>query len=483
MGVCAKWRLDVLGTILVFTHHTDRLCQNRSWKESYICVGSCRVSVISSSRTITQKEHLNMHKVVAELAIEDLVANEVFLKNYCLPMSDYEEDSIDVESFSNFSSAESLGGAYCAEATDQWTASRGITVNFPHSLTGQLRGSSMRLVVQVKNNLKYQKELTVELEMCWNTVWQLAGGRRYLKQKEDPVLEKKPQKKKVRGYHNQFAEAKHLECESWIDNEVFDLVDQEKVKPRNYVPEDVYLPSRRTNRVTSSRQRQDGCWEISKTNRININRMILLLQQDLDFGWVATWQPARVGTLFTLILRQLSFNESESVNRDVVCHFLPQAGHPPSLDQGLCSYGMIPMRADRCCYVLYSTPTCKPNWSQRCSRQVNSTIDISLKSRARSKRGAAFDRMLHPIGGSPATDKSVAGIINLFVDDLFGTSGTEMEQRVLAWRKKDFQVGSEDWNDVRYRIRCMKDPQLGPSIEVSQERLKNWRSSESKRTS
>ena len=91
--------------------------------------------------------------------------------------------------------------------------------------------------------------------------------------------------------------------------------------------------------------------------------------------------------------------------------------------------------------------------------------------------------MLDPIEGSPATDKSVAGITNLFVDGLFGTGGTEMEQRVLAWRKKDFQVGSEDWNDVRYRIRCMKDPQLGPSIEVSQERLKNWRSSESKRTS
>ena len=37
------------------------------------------------------------------------------------------EDSIDVKSFSNFSSANSLGGAYRAEATDQWTASYGIT--------------------------------------------------------------------------------------------------------------------------------------------------------------------------------------------------------------------------------------------------------------------------------------------------------------------------------------------------------------------
>ena len=45
-----------------------------------------------------------------------------------------------------------------------------------------------------------------------------------------------------------------------------------------------------------------------------------------------------------------------------------------------------------------------------------------------------------------------------------------MEQLVLAKPKKDFQVGSEDWNYVlftRQRIRWMKDPQSGPSIEVS----------------
>ena len=48
-----------------------------------------------------------------------------------------------------------------------------------------------------------------------------------------------------------------------------------------------------------------------------------------------------------------------------------------------------------------------------------------------------------------------------------------MEQRILGRLRKDFQVGSEDWNDVRFtrqRIRWMKDPQLGPIIEVSQER-------------
>ena len=64
----------------------------------------------------------------------------------------------------------------------------------------------------------------------------------------------------------------------------------------------------------------------------------------------------------------------------------------------------------------------------------------------------------------------MATIINLLVDDLFGTGGTEMEQRVLARLRKDFQVGSEDWNDVtfpRQRSRWMKDPQSGSYTEVS----------------
>ena len=77
--------------------------------------------------------------------------------------------------------------------------------------------------------------------------------------------------------------------------------------------------------------------------------------------------------------------------------------------------------------------------------------------------------MLDPMAGSPATGKSVAGSINLFVDNLFGTGGTEMEQRVLARLRKDFQVGSEDWNDVTFtgqRIRWTTDPQSGSCIEV-----------------
>ena len=80
---------------------------------------------------------------------------------------------------------------------------------------------------------------------------------------------------------------------------------------------------------------------------------------------------------------------------------------------------------------------------------------------------------LDPIEGSPATGKSVAGIINLFVDDLFGTGGAEMEQRSLTRLRKDFQVGSEDWNDVTFtgqRIRWIQASETGPYIEVNQDK-------------
>ena len=171
------------------------------------------------------------------------------------------------------------------------------------------------------------------------------------------------------------------------------------------------------------------------------------------------WQPARVGAFFTLILRQLSFKDSLMVWIVMLCVSCHQKQVIlVTLLQGwrnlLMAWMMLldaggtfwtehfvvmvwfPPRADRCCYVLYSNQTCKQNWNKTCSTQGHGTNDISLESRARSEGDAAFEKMLDPIEGSPATGNSVAGIVKLFVDDLFGTGGTEMEQRVLAGLQK-----------------------------------------------
>ena len=79
----------------------------------------------------------------------------------------------------------------------------------------------------------------------------------------------------------------------------------------------------------------------------------------------------------------------------------------------LCCDGMVPTRADRCCCV---------SSRERTWKQTNSTHCHDV----------AFEKLLDPIAGSPATAKFIAGIIDLSVDDLCGTGGNEIEQRVLA---------------------------------------------------
>ena len=116
------------------------------------------------------------------------------------------------------------------------------------------------------------------------------------------------------------------------------------------------------------------------------------------------------------------------------------------LDKAVCRYDMVPTRANRCCDVLCSTQSCERTWKQKIQHAATM---LHLR------------KMLDPITGCPDAVQYVAGIIDLSVDDAFGTGGTEMEHRVLARLRKDFQVGSQDWNDVtftRQRIRSMKDP-------------------------
>ena len=138
--------------------------------------------------------------------------------------------------------------------------------------------------------------------------------------------------------------------------------------------------------------------------------------------------------------------QSCDVNRDVVCQLLPEAGHPPKiaerlkkpaygmndvtrrwwniLDKTLRSYGTVPTRDDQCCYMPYSIQSPEQAWEHWGQR----TIAIT-KSREQSEVEAAFGKKN---AGSHSWKSSYEGIINLSVDDLFGTGGNEMEQRVLT---------------------------------------------------
>ena len=69
------------------------------------------------------------------------------------------------------------------------------------------------------------------LERCMATCGKAAGTRAKMRSR----ARKEASAQEVRGYYKQFAEAKHLDNISWVDNEVLDLIDMRKNKPRNYV--------------------------------------------------------------------------------------------------------------------------------------------------------------------------------------------------------------------------------------------------------
>ena len=118
------------------------------------------------------------------------------------------------------------------------------------------------------------------LERCMATCGKAAGARA----KRRSRARKEASAQEVRGYYKQFAEAKHLEWKSWIDNEVFDLVDLRKVKPKNYVTGRWVLTIKTDKQGNFLRGRPDGYCEVSKTSRRITYRPIPLLPQDQDFG-------------------------------------------------------------------------------------------------------------------------------------------------------------------------------------------------------
>ena len=69
----------------------------------------------------------------------------------------------------------------------------------------------------------------VELE-TWEQCMTTCGTAAGIKAKRRSRAREEASAQEVRGYFQQFAEAKHFEYNSWVDNEVFDLVDLRKIK-------------------------------------------------------------------------------------------------------------------------------------------------------------------------------------------------------------------------------------------------------------
>ena len=112
--------------------------------------------------------------------------------------------------------------------------------------------STKRPTAMKVSKLKFLMESMVKQETCSERCMTTCGRAGGTRAKMRSRAREEASAQEVRG------EAKHLEYRSCIDNAVFDLVDLRKVKPKNMWPEGGCSPSRRTSKVTSSRQRPDG---------------------------------------------------------------------------------------------------------------------------------------------------------------------------------------------------------------------------------
>ena len=269
----------------------------------------------------------------------------------------------------------------------------------------------------------------------WNAVW--------------PPVEKQQDQL----YHKQFAEAKQLEKKSWIDNEVFDLVDMRKFKPKNYVS-GRWVPTIKTDKQGNF-LRAKARWVLRGFE----DKQKDYLQTDSPgstrpgFRMSCQMAASKSWDLFHIDLKTAFLQgPSYDVNRDVVCQLPPEAGHPPKiaarlkkpaygmnvaprrwwniLDKALRSCGMVPTRADAVTYcILYSrvsklgnTGYKRPSHSRTAQKTPSLNHVSDQKWKLHLKKKNRWIPLL--LRGRKS--------INLFVDDLLGTGANDMEQRVLT---------------------------------------------------
>ena len=82
----------------------------------------------------------------------------------------------------------------------------------------------------------------------------------------------------------QFLEAKKAECQSWFDNDVFEIVDLRKIRVRNFVKGRWVLTVKKDKDGKFLNVRQDGYLRVSRTSKKILNKQIVLQHLDQDSG-------------------------------------------------------------------------------------------------------------------------------------------------------------------------------------------------------
>ncbi len=442
---------------------------------------------------------------------EDITGDE--LVDY---MKEFEEDMIinisDDHEWTYLSEAEKLASMTCSFSYVRDVD--GDTLDFDShyvaSATVQnalLSDVNMRCSSRQKHDLRQQMDNLSEEDACLLSLCFDASGRLY----SGPSPTKKTTKVKkrkeasaadLRNYRQQFNEAKKKEIDSWIENEVYDLVDIRKLskeQQRNYV----------TGRwVLTIKREMDGTFKATKA------RWVLRGFQDKQKHEQQTDSPAATRPGFRMAVASAASNnldlyhmdlktaflqgESYDSTRNIICQIPKEAGHPwymvaymkkPAyglndaprrwwnvVDERLRSYGCVPTRADRCTYVLYDDKT-------RPKKQVppSNTKNKPYYKSPLDNIEAIMEHLLDPYHGSNCEGRRVSGFICLHVDDLFMAGDKNFEDIVLKGIRKDFNVGSEDKNDVMFvgqRIRWINKSgsasadrsgkSSGPHIKIDQ---------------
>jgi len=343
-----------------------------------------------------------------------------------------------------------------------------------------------------------------------------------------PAARREASLQEKRQYAKQFGEAKLQEYKSWKEeNDIFELVDMRKEKVENFI----------TGRwVLTVKRDKDGKFLKCKA------RWVLRGFQDKQVFQLQTDSPTATRPGFRLqcqvaadnnwdlthIDLKTAFLQGDAFddNRNVVCQLPPESGLPPymaarlkraayglndaprlwwnRLDKALRGYGLVPARADRCCYILHSeaskaSEAAKPalkkkkaHWAQPEAEYEEASLfgrarDSLCFSASKSEKpedivrnlsDADLDRVLDyltdPITGSISKNKKVEGIVTIHVDDALMTGTPTFVKKVVEGLRRDFKVGSEDTNDVLFvgqRVRWLdrSDPKKR-HIQVDQER-------------
>ena len=136
----------------------------------------------------------------------------------------------------------------------------------------------------------------------------------------------------VRGYCKQFVGAKHLEWKSWIDCEVFDLVDMKKFKPKIYVTRRWVLTIKTDKQGTFLRAKARWVLRGFQDKQKDYRQTDFYVSTRPGIRMSCRMAVSKSWDLLHIDLKTAFFQgQSYDVNRDVVCQLQPETSHPPDV--------------------------------------------------------------------------------------------------------------------------------------------------------